>query len=75
MLPNIKTKKNFIPFFLIGFFLVCYTLRIIDSLFLRTDLGPIGELFTHKLIGIALLTAALCYLHLKWTDIGFKWNL
>jgi hypothetical protein len=67
-------KTKHIPFFLIGFFLVCYTLRIIDSLFIRTDQGPIGELFTHKLIGIALLAAALCYLHIKWTDIGFKWN-
>jgi len=64
-------KKN-IPFFLIGFFIVCYALRIVDSLFIRTDQGPIGELFTHKLIGIALLTAALFYLRLKWRDIGFK---
>jgi hypothetical protein len=67
-------KKNRIPVFLIGFFLVCYALRITDSLFLRTDQGPIGELFTHKLLGIALLAVTLSCLRMKWTDIGFKWK-
>jgi hypothetical protein len=65
-------NKKYIPFFLIVFFLVCYAIRIADSFFIRTDQGPIGELFAHKLIGIALLAAALRYLHITWTDIGFK---
>jgi hypothetical protein len=67
-------KTNKIPVFLIGFFLVCYALRITDSLLLRTDQGLIGELFTHKLLGIALLAAALSYLRMSWKDIGFKWK-
>jgi hypothetical protein len=67
-------KANKIPLFLIGFFLVCYALRITDSLLIRTDQGPIGELFTHKLFGIALLAVAISYLGMKWTDIGFKWK-
>ena len=54
--------------------MVCYALRIMDSIFIRTDQGPIGELFTNKLLGIALLTIALSYLRMKWTDICFKWE-
>jgi membrane protease YdiL (CAAX protease family) len=48
---------------------------MMDSFLLRTDQGPIGELFTHKIIGIALLAAVVFSLRLKWSDIGFKWNL
>ena len=43
--------------------------------FIRTDQSPIGELFTHKIIGIILLIAIVFLLRLKWADIGFKWNL
>lgn len=68
-------KRNCIPFFLIGFFLVLYTFRLIDSFILRTDQGFIGELFTHKIIGIILLIIAVRFLRLKLADIGFKWNL
>jgi len=67
--------KKYIPVFLIGFFLVLYAFRLIDSFVIRTDQGPIGELFTHKIIGIVLLIAVVFFLHLKWVDIGFKWNL
>jgi hypothetical protein len=66
-------KKNCIPFFLLAFFLVIFALRLVDSFYIRTDQGPIGELFAHKLAGIALLIAAVRFLRLKWTsDIGFK---
>ncbi|MDR2600834.1 MAG: hypothetical protein LBC53_00020 [Spirochaetaceae bacterium] len=68
-------NKKYIPVFLIGFFLVLYAFRLIDSFLLRTDQWPIGELFTHKIIGIALLIAVVLFLRLKWADIGFKWNL
>jgi hypothetical protein len=68
-------NKKYIPVFLIGFFLVLYAFRLTDSFLLRTDQGPIGELFTHKIIGIALLIAAAFFLHLKPADIGFKRNL
>jgi len=68
-------NNKYIPVFLISFFLVLYTFRLIDSFIIRTDQGPIGELFTHKLIGIVLLAAVVCILRLKWADVGFKWNL
>jgi hypothetical protein len=68
-------NKKYIPVFLIGFFLILYAFRLIDSFILRTDQGPAGELFTHKIIGIALLIAVVFFLRLKWDDIGFKWNL
>jgi len=65
-------KKITIPIFIIGFFLIIFAIRLADSFFLRTDQGIIGELFTHKLAGIALLTLAVYFLHYKWSDIGFK---
>jgi membrane protease YdiL (CAAX protease family) len=52
-----------------------YAFRLLDSFFLRTDQGPIGELFTHKIIGILLLIVVVFFLRLKWTDIGFKKDL
>jgi membrane protease YdiL (CAAX protease family) len=67
-------KKNTVPFFILIFFLVIYAFRLMDSFLIRTDQGPIGELFTHKLIGIALLAAVVFILRIKWADIGFKWN-
>ena len=57
--------------FLLLFFGVCLIIRVMDSLLLRTDEGAIGELFTHKLLGIALMGLALYYLKIKWRDIGF----
>lgn len=57
--------------FLILFFAVCLIARVMDSLLLRTDEGVVGELFTHKLFGIALMGWALYYLHIKWREIGF----
>jgi len=68
-------NKKYIPVFLTGFFLVLYTFRLIDSFIIRTDQGHIGELFTHKIIGILLLIAVVSFLRLKWADIGFKRNL
>jgi len=68
-------NKKYIPVFLIGFFFVLYAFRLIDSFIIRTDQGPVGELFTHKIIGIVLLAAVVFFLRLKWADIGFKWNL
>jgi len=68
-------NKKYVPIFLIGFFLVLYAFRLMDAFLLRTDQGPIGELFTHKIIGIVLLVAVVCFLRLKWADVGFKWNL
>jgi hypothetical protein len=67
--------KKHIPVFLVGFFLVLYAFRLVDSFLLRTDQGPLGELFTHKIIGIALMVAVVLFLRLKPADIGFKRNL
>ena len=67
-------KKN-IPFFLISFFLLIYAFRLFDSFILRTDQGPAGELFTHKIIGIVLLIAAVRFLGLTLSDVGFKRKL
>lgn len=57
--------------FVVLFFLICFAARIVDSLFIRTDQGVIGELFVHKLFGIALMGAALYSLKIKWPEIGF----
>lgn len=65
-------KKNSIPVFILVFFLLIFLLRLGDSFLLRTDQGPIGELFTHKLAGIALLIAVVNLFRLKWADLGFK---
>jgi membrane protease YdiL (CAAX protease family) len=67
-------KQKTVPFFIIVFFLIIFVFRLIDSFIIRTDQGPIGELFTHKLIGIALLALAVCIFRIKWADIGFKWD-
>jgi hypothetical protein len=67
-------NKKYVPIFLIGFFLILYAFRLMDAFILRTDQGPIGELFIHKIIGIMLLVAVVYFLRLKWADVGFKWN-
>jgi len=58
--------------FILLFFVVVLIARVADSLFLRTDESIIGELFTHKLIGIALMGWAIYHLGIKWRDIGFN---
>jgi hypothetical protein len=68
-------NKKYIPNFLVSFFFVLYGFRLMDSFLIRTDQGPVGELFTHKIIGIILLITVVFLLRLKWADIGFKWNL
>ncbi|HWP79030.1 MAG TPA: CPBP family intramembrane glutamic endopeptidase [Candidatus Acidoferrum sp.] len=53
------------------FYILCFAIRTAESLFIRTDRSVFGELFIHKLIGIALLGAAIGFLRMKWADIGF----
>lgn len=65
-----KTAEHLARFILL-FFAVILIARVADSLLLRTDESIIGELFTHKLLGIALMGWAVSYLHMKWRDIGF----
>lgn len=65
------TQKNPIRFILL-FFVAALTARVADSLLLRTDESIIGELFTHKLLGIILMGWAIYHLRIKWRDIGFN---
>jgi membrane protease YdiL (CAAX protease family) len=58
--------------FIALFFLLCFALRIIELLVIRTDQGIVGEAFIHKLLGIALLAGALWFCRLRWRDIGFR---
>jgi membrane protease YdiL (CAAX protease family) len=53
-------------------FLLCFALRVVELLVIRTDQSVVGEAFIHKLLGIALLAGALWFWRLKWQDIGFR---
>lgn len=64
-------KKHPIRFILL-FYFVCFVFRAIEYIFIRTDQSVIGEAFIHKLVGIALLAAAVRLLQYKWSDIGFR---
>jgi membrane protease YdiL (CAAX protease family) len=66
-------KQNPIRFILL-FYAVCFVFRGIEYLVIRTDQSFIGEAFIHKLIGIALLAAAVWLIEYKWRDIGFTAN-
>lgn len=66
-----KSAEHSIRFILL-FFVIALFARVADSLLLRTDESIIGELFTHKLFGIALMGWAVYHLHIKWRDIGFN---
>ena len=72
-----KSKNNTISStrpirFILLFFTVAIIARVADSLLLRTDESIIGELFTHKLFGIALMGWAIYHLSIKWRDIGLN---
>lgn len=56
--------------FIVCFYLVCFLFRAVEYLVIRTDQGIIGEAFIHKLIGIALLAAAVRLIPYRWSQIG-----
>lgn len=55
-------------------FLLCFLIRLIEVLGLRLDETLINENFIHKLLGIAVLAAALRLLSLSRRDIGFDFS-
>ncbi len=67
-----KTAKSRPIRFIILFYLLCFVLRAIEYLLIRTDQSVIGEAFIHKLAGIALLALALRAIPYRWGDIGFS---
>ena len=69
MIDNAKSRPIL---FILIFYIVCFVFRGFEYLVLRTDQSIIGEAFIHKLIGIALLAAALWALKYRWADIGFR---
>ena len=69
-----KNAKSKPILFILGFYAICCVFRGIEYFLLRTDQSVIGEAFIHKLVGIALLAAALSVIGYKWRDIGFLFN-
>jgi putative effector of murein hydrolase len=66
-------KKN--PVILIAvIFLLCFVIRLIEVLGLRLDETFINENFIHKLLGLAILAAALRLFSLSRREIGFDFS-
>ncbi len=55
----------------LGIYLLCYILRIMEYFVLRTDQTWVGEAIVHKLMGIAVLFAVTTCVKITPTKIGF----
>lgn len=64
-------KKQPTMLYIAAIFCVCFVFRFIEYMLIQTDRSVIGEAFLHKLVGIAVLAAALKVLHWQWRGIGF----
>jgi len=60
--------------FVLGFYAVCWVIRIVEYFVFRTDQTIIGEAVIHKSAGIVLLAVALGVVGYKWRDVGFCSN-
>ncbi|SDM93387.1 CPBP family intramembrane glutamic endopeptidase [Acetanaerobacterium elongatum] len=69
-----KTTKQQPVALIAVLFLLCFVIRLIEVLGLRLDETFINENFIHKLLGIAILAAALRWFSLSQKDIGFDFS-
>lgn len=56
----------------LAIYATCFLFRLIEYFFIQTDRSFWGEAFLHKLLGIAVLFAALRHLSLNGAAIGFS---
>lgn len=64
-------KKNSL-IMVLGIYLVCFVLRILEYFVLRTDQTFWGEAFVHKLLGIGILFVVAKGVGVKGSELGFS---
>lgn len=57
-----------------GIFILCLLVHTVEVIFIRTDETVFAECFINKVFGIVLLFVVLKLMHIKWRDIGFKFE-
>lgn len=67
----IMNLKNHIVSKVLIIYILCYFLRIVEYMIIRTDQTALGEAFIHKLLGILIMCISLHFFHMKLQQIGF----
>ena len=67
-----NTIKNYIWFWVLSVYCLCFCFRLIEYFFIRTDETFFGEAFIHKLLGIIILFVTAGFLSFNLNDIGFS---